>query len=220
MNHGTKWKGIVFDFDGTLLNSTREGLNRFIQIATNLGLEIDDDMIATTKRAWGAPGHVLTSTCWPHISHEIFMHEWETFDSANPIALLPGVVDVLTVLAQYVPLSLLTARSWSTHAQMRFHGIREHFSFVCTLDDSPMPKPHLESIRPLLEQYHQRGIELNDLVLVGDSVRIDYALARALDVDFIALTWGSSSRNDFLAAGLDSSSIIDALEELQTLLFL
>ena len=219
MNHGTRWKGIVFDFDGTLLDSTREGLSRFIRIAMNLDLEVNDDMIATIKRMWGVPGHILISTCWPHISPETFMREWETFDSANPIALFPGVVDILAVLAQHVPLSLLTARSWSTHAQMRFHGISEHFCFVCTLDDSPMPKPHPESIGPLLEQYKQRGIKLNDLVLVGDSVRMDYVLARALGTDFIALTWGSSSLDDFLAAGLDASCIIDTLEELQTLFF-
>lgn len=136
-----------------------------------------------------------------------------------PIALFPGVADILVALAQHVPLSLLTARSWSTHAQMRFHGIREHFCFVCTLDDSPISKPHPESIRPLLKQYSQRGIELRDLALVGDSVRMDYALACALGTDFIALTWGSNSRNDFLVAGLDASCIIDTLEELQLLFF-
>ncbi|TSC67496.1 MAG: hypothetical protein G01um101466_698 [Parcubacteria group bacterium Gr01-1014_66] len=212
-------KGIVFDFDGTLLDSTREGLNRFIQIATNLGLEVNDEMIATIKNMWGVPGHILIAECWPHMSSEMFMHEWETFDSVHPIALFPGVENVLADIAQRVSLSLLTARSWSTHAQLRLHGIHEHFCFVCTLDDSPMSKPHPESIKPVLEHYHESGIGLNNLVFVGDSVRADYALARALGIDFIALTWGSSSRSDFLAAGLDNSCIIDTLEDLPPILF-
>lgn len=219
MNYGTKWKGIVFDFDGTLLNSTQEGLSRFIQIAVNLGLEVNDNMIATIKRMWGVPGHVLISTCWPHVSHEMFMREWETFDSVNPIALFPGVANTLAVLAQHFSLSLLTARGWSTHAQMRFHGIREHFRFVCTLDDSPMQKPHPESIRPLLEQYRQHGIGPHDLVLIGDSVRADYALAHALGLDFIGLTWGSSSHNDFLAAGVDGKCIVNTIEDISCMIF-
>lgn len=220
MNQETRWKGVVFDFDGTLLDSTQEGLSRFIQIAINLDLEVNDDMIAIVKRMWGSPGHVLVSTCWPHVSREIFMREWETFDSINSIALFPGVADTLAVLAQHISLSVLTARSWSTHAQMRFHGIREHFRFVCTLDDSPMPKPHPESIRPLLEQYRKYSIELNELVLVGDSVRTDYALACALGIDFIGLTWGSNSCNDFLAAGVDEKCIIDTIKDLSRMIFL
>lgn len=115
-------------------------------------------------------------------------------------------------------MSILTSRDQSTHFQLQFHGLDSLFSFVCTLEDSHAPKPNPSSIEPLLRDYERHGILLNDLVFVGDSVHSDYGLAQAIGMDFIAVTWGVNTRNDFLAAGMDPRYIIDTIEDLPHIL--
>lgn len=218
MYQGKKWKGIIFDFDGTLLNSYGEGMRRFCAVAVSLGLPVSEHTIARIKKIWGVPGHILVQTCWPEVSMDTFMGAWETFDSIHPISLFPGVQDLTRQLSLHMPLSILTSRGRSTHFQLRCNNLEPLFSFICTLDDSSVPKPHPQSIEPLIRQYGRRGIAAEDLVFIGDSVGSDYELARALGMDFIAVTWGNNTRDDFIAAGLDARYIIDAIEDLSRLI--
>lgn len=220
MSEKTKWKGIVFDFDGTLIDSQREGLKRFLRIADLLGLAVSEEILLQIKKMWGVPGHVLVQASWPETSVSKFMDTWEMFDSKNPLFLFPGTREIIERLSLQFRLSLLTSRDKSTHFQLQCNNLEELFSFVCTLRDSPMPKPHPRSIEPLLDQYKRHGITLKDLVLVGDSVHSDYGLAQALDMDFIAVTWGVNPRNDFVAAGINEQYVIDTIEDLPRLLFL
>ena len=81
-----------------------------------------------------------------------------------------------------------------------------------------MPKPHPESIRPLVESYGQRGIAHHELVVVGDSVHSDLAVARAAGIDFVAVTCGTNSRAEFIAAGVDERLILDSIADLPALL--
>lgn len=214
-----RWKGVVFDFDGTLLSSHLTGRERFINIAVSLNLPVSEIILDHIKKMWGAPGYVLIQTSWPDACTQDFMHQWETFDSKNPLSLFPGTREMVQTLSTTRHISLLTSRSWSTHFQLRHHAIDSFFSFVCTLEDSPAPKPDPRSIEPLLHLYgvHHR-IGLKDLVLVGDSVQSDYELARIIGMDFIAVSWGNNTREDFLAAGVKQCNIVDSIDHLLCIL--
>ncbi|MDP3778749.1 MAG: HAD family hydrolase [bacterium] len=210
-----RWKGVVFDFDGTLLNSHLTGRERFVRIAATLGLPVSEKTAENIKKMWGTPGYILVEACWPGTCTETFMYHWEKFDSENPLQLFAGAREAVETLSASLLLSLLTSRDWSTHAQLREHGIDSLFTFVCTLEDSPVPKPHPRSIDPLLRSYHERhGVAPNDLVLVGDSVHSDYGLAQAIGMDFIAASWGNNTRDEFLAAGVKTEYIADSIEHL------
>ncbi len=213
------WKGVVFDFDGTLLNSNVAGRERFAQIAISLGLSVSETAAEKITKMWGAPGYVLIEACWPGADTDAFMYHWEKFDSENPLQLFPGAREAVEALSASLLLSLLTSRDWSTHAQLREHGIDSLFTFVCTLEDSPRPKPHPRSIESLLHSYHEdHGVTQNDLVLIGDSVHSDYGLAKAIGMDFIAASWGNNTRDEFLAAGVKEEYIADSIEHLLQML--
>ncbi len=212
-------QGIIFDLDGTVLNSTEEGKSRFIAIATMLGLGVDDEITAKAWAMWGVPAAVMISTCWPHVHPEIFITAWKEYDRQNPLPLFSGVKETLALLAARFHLSICTSRTGeSTHVQLKSNDIDSLFSFVYTYDNSPAHKPDPESIRLLLEDYARHGISHRELVVVGDSVHSDYGLARAVGIEFIALTWGNNSRDDFLAAGLEGCRILDTIEDLLNLL--
>ncbi len=221
MKEASVYKGIVFDFDGTLIDSQHEGLKRFLGIAASLGLSISDDNVAQIRRLWGVPGYVLVQTCWPDMPVDVFMDQWEVLDRENPLLLFSETKNILERLCLQFSLSILTSRGrGSTHFHLQYHRIKSLFSFICTLDDSSVPKPNPCSIEPLLRQYERCGIMVNDLIFVGDSIHSDYGLARAIGIDFIAVTWGVNTHNDFLAAGLDPRYIIDTIEDLPRILTL
>lgn len=209
-----RWKAIIFDFDGTLLDSTREGIGRFTKIAVSLGLKVTDVMRAEARAIWGMPGHVMVERFWPDMHTAIFMHAWEEYDCVNQINLFPGVKETIETLSRLLSLSILTSRSHSAPVQLRLHGMEEYFDSICTINDCPAPKPDPRSMEPLLAHYAQLDIKKDHLLLVGDSVHSDYGLARAAQMDFIALTWGNNSREDFLNARLDDRCIIDTIEDL------
>ncbi len=213
-----RYKGAIFDFDGTLLDSVSEGRRRFLSVAESLGLSVSEEAREEVRKLWGAPGYMLVQTCWPDMDWNTFMHEWETFDRAHPIGLFPGAKEVVEQLSVRLRLSMLTSRSWSTRFQLAHHGIESFFSFVYTLDDCPEQKPHPRSAEKLLDDYRKHhGIERHDLVLVGDSIHSDYGLARAVGMDFIAVSWGNNTREDFLQAGVASGRIVDSLDDLPVL---
>jgi len=214
-----RWKGVVFDFDGVLLDSQSVGCQRFVEIARSLDLPVSDDTIGRVKKIWGTPGAVLVKGCWPDACTDTFMHQWEKFDGTHPIPLFSGIQEMIYTLSATRVLTVLTSRGWSTHFQLSHHGIDSFFAFVCTLDDSPMPKPHPRSIEPLLDFYgNLHDASLFDLVLVGDSVDSDYGLAQVTGIDFVAASWGNNSREDFLAAGLPPEYIADSMEHLLKML--
>lgn len=220
MNAASEKKGIIFDLDGTLLNSVEAGKERFLAIAAMLGLAMNDEIMAHAWSMWGAPARTMISACWPHVNPEVFIALWVEDDIRHPLALFPGVKETLTLLASRFHLSICTSRDTSTHAQLKGNDIDSLFSFIYTQSDCPVPKPNPESIRLLLKDYARHNIYHYDLILVGDSVYSDYALARAAGIEFIALAWGHNSRDDFLAAGVEEHRILDTIEDLARLLCL
>ena len=105
MSDSKRWKGVVFDFDGTLIDSVHEGRERFLRVASDLGLATTGITQAQIQQLWGVPGHILVETCWPDTCAQAFVDYWETFDSIHEISVFPGVKETLTLLAERLQLS-------------------------------------------------------------------------------------------------------------------
>lgn len=211
-------KGLVFDFDGVIIASTIEGLERFRHVAELLDLEVTDAIMDHVRGLWGKPATELVKEFWPYTDAEIFKNVWDRYDSQNPISLFPGIKDALTRLSQTFTLGLLTSRDFSTHFQLRHHGLTPLFTYVQTLSDCPLPKPHPSSIKPLLEKYKRKMIDMRNIVFIGDSTHSDFCLAKEIGMNFIGVTWGQATREDFQRAGLRSDYIVDSVPDLLHLL--
>jgi len=68
---------------------------------------------------------------------------------------------------------------------------------------------------PLLRWYSELGIKKEDIVLVGDTVHGDWGLAKALSLDFYAVTCGGvDTREKFLEAGVPEDNIFESVAHL------
>lgn len=76
MKKAVRHKGIIFNLDGTLIDSQREGFQRFLRVGASLGLSAPDDAVLTqVRKMWGVPAHVLVQTCWPDMLAHVFIDE-------------------------------------------------------------------------------------------------------------------------------------------------
>lgn len=207
-------KGVIFDFDGTILDSGKDGVERLLNVAQSLGLDCSQERHAFIRSLWGKTGYDLIEQCWPSVDPMIVLDTWEKFDYETPYPLFPGAKESIEVLGRVNTLSILTSRRESTHAQLAFNELRNSFTFVHTLQECPQPKPHPASIEPLLKRYEALGVRKESLVYVGDSVHADWQLAREVGIQFLAVSWGQSAPEEFLASGVQPGQIVSTFSQL------
>jgi len=109
-----------------------------------------------------------------------------------------------------VPVALVTSRNrleveWLLEKEPRFAAS----DAVVSASDTARPKPAAD---PVLEACRQLGVLPEHSLFVGDSLH-DLGSAQAAGCPFLAVTYGSATRPDFIAHGADH--LIDTPEELR-----
>lgn len=181
-----RYTDIVFDIDGTLMDSTgaiRSALQRLAaellgrrltddELATCLGLPADEGLASV-----GLPSDDATVGRWLALMGEC----WED------VSIFPGVERCLDALADDgLALGLVSSE---TREEMRQgfagFGLMGRFSCVVTADDTSLRKP---SPDPLLEYLRMSGADARSTLYVGDSLA-DALCAEAAGVDFALACW-------------------------------
>ena len=214
----TLWpKAVVFDLDGTLIESLPD-----IQLATNrtlgdFGLDPLDDK---TTRGFVGKGsrHLLTQALLYHgkvpTDEEIdyayvrFLHHYSLAPNAAGYV-FPGVEATLQSLADVGhELAVCTNKPHEPTVQvMKAYGIADFFDVIVGGDDVENRKPHPDH---LLETTKRLKLNKDDVVFIGDSEN-DIQAAVAADIRSVLLTYGYSSLpHDSLGADV----IIDTFPEI------
>jgi pyrophosphatase PpaX len=187
-----RYEAILFDLDGTLVDSTELILSSYRHtMRTHLGRQLPDaDWLATM----GQPLRVQLRDYARDESEAQAMldtysaHNDEHHDST--IAPFPGVLDLIRKLldAGY-PLGIATSK----RREFALRGLRvcglpvEWFGAIVTADDVERYKPDPE---PLLVALAELGCESPSATMyVGDSP-FDMAAGRAAGMDTVAVRWG------------------------------
>lgn len=206
-------RAIIFDLDGTLLDSSSEGLRRFCIVAEKFGLPVDNAMKERINALWGKPVYELVHGCWPEQDDRAFLAEWRQLDLEMPHSLFPGVKEMLATLRKNdVFLYILTNRDTETTTiQLEAHTLTHFFDYVCAREASSYPKPHRESVAPILNYLKARGIAQAKTLMVGDHV-IDFQCAQNANFSFIVVLSSGSDPGDF--DGLDPSRILPSVVDL------
>jgi len=183
---------VVFDLDGTLIDSRADLAGAVNHVLRTLGLaEIDP----TTLYGYvGEGARVLVERALGPVRQEtlvrgvaLFMEYYaeHLLDATEPYA---GIVDCLTALAAHgVTLSVLTNKPVGMSEKI-LTGLKLSPYFIAVIggDSLPTRKPdpagleHLRTLRRTLRE---------ETLLVGDS-GIDVTTARAAQVAFCGVTWG------------------------------
>ena len=76
----------------------------------------------------------------------------------------------------------------------------EQISVIQGADETKVHKPDPNVLLPILNKFAEEGISKKDIVKIGDSV-IDLKTAKVAGIDFIAVTTGLYSKEDFKKKG-------------------
>lgn len=212
-------RAILFDFDGTILNSSVRGSaaqKRFFEVAEGLLLPITEEHRRKTAELWGAhdPKRIVAE-CWPGQDFEVFVRMWCRIDMhpARIPLLVYGAQEALRSLkrAKFF-LGILTDRdALSTSHIAAERGIATLFERIWTRDDLPSGgKSNPKSPEKVVEELERRGIARDEILFIGDS-RVDLECARAARLQFLGVLSGFSAESDFLALGLSQNRILSSI---------
>lgn len=186
--------GIVFDLDGTLVDSAPDlqaAMNSLLAEhgAAPLDLPtlrsfIGNGVPTLVKRSFAARDLPLTDE-----GHGQAVHRFHAFYDASPVAqssLYYGVRPLLAALAaRAVPMGVCTNKyEAGTHLVLAAFNLSEHFGAVVGGDSLPVLKPDPAPLRHCIAE-----LGLSRPLYVGDS-EVDAATAKAADVPFALFTGG------------------------------
>lgn len=168
-------KAVIFDFDGPINDSFREGLRRIKIICAIMDIPFNRNHRKELTRLWGAPGVELvqqTLGLEKTFAEEVFYPAWERYDLQNPIPLIPRTREVLYWLRRNnIICTILTSRQRKNITEIfdRLDLLRD-FDVISAKFDTPHHKPDPCVFCHTLERLEELfGILKNQCIFVGDT---------------------------------------------------
>ena len=216
-----QWDAVLFDFDGTLVDSAPDIIAALNLLLGELGqAHVDYDAFRT--RAGDGAKHLLeqvltgrgasfTDAELPGLVERLLAHYFEIMtDNTRPY---PAVPDILAEIYQSgMALGVCTNRTQATTDQLLNHfGLAQMFGAVLCADTVTAKKP---DARHLFEAIERLGASPERTIMVGDTAT-DVAAARNAGIKVVAVSYGYSARP---AADLGADAVIADFAELPALL--
>jgi len=188
-----KYRAVLFDLDGTLIDSVPMIVKVTRQALQSMGLHFDDVAI---RHSIGIPLAVQ--------AHRFARGREQEFTAiyrgiyvrnlADEARLFPGTLDMLAKLRTDGYLTGVVTSKLARGATRAIDsaGMTELFDCVVTADDVANYKPHPE---PLMNALGQLGVSADRSLYVGDSA-FDIEMARQAGVSVAAVTWGARTREE------------------------
>lgn len=213
----TKFKHIIFDFDGTIADTSRIIFATMQATMREKGLRVAAP--ESIKRVIGLP----LKDCFTHIYPG--MSEMEALECASTYCdifdankssltptLFPHVTKTLSVLNQQgVTMSVASSRGHSSLVELlEILKIKQHFATVVGVDNVGKAKPDPEAVLYILKVMQ---IDASDALMVGD-MPVDIAMGQNAAIKTCAVTYGNSP-SDYLEKS-NPDYLIDDFSQLLT----
>lgn len=182
-------KYIVFDFDGTLLDTDQLIIDSWQAVFRRFrGKEADEELILSTF------GETVVNTVKELFADEKLedvievYREYQYAHSAGAYKLYDGIKELLDELIERgYSLSIVTSRLANTSMQyLEEMGIKDKFDVIITANDVAEHKPEPG---PLLAALEKLGAEREEAIMLGDT-RFDIGCCKNAGVDSILVGWG------------------------------
>ncbi len=196
-------KGILFDMDGTILD-TRPAYIAAADVAfKTLGLDAPSRAVALE-----IPKRIEQKLPLPEAVKagrkeflSVYLQAFYEVSTAKTQP-FPNVTQTLSRLCEKAKMALITMRFTPKEAvltELRQFRLDKYFAYVVTASDTCKPKPSPEA---LIKAVKAMKVDLCTCIIVGDSV-VDVRAGKAAEVKTVGVLTGLYSREELLAARPD-----------------
>jgi len=184
---------ILFDLDGTLIDSTEAILESFGVAFKTFNEEVpSDDLI---KAEIGHPLDVMfqtlgveEETIWDHV--DAYKLHYRKISCAKTV-LLPQAREAVVLASQYATLGVVTTKTAKYSVELLEHmGLMRYFDVLVGREDVENPKPHPEPIYKALSKLQSVTTRC---WMIGDTC-MDMNAAKAAGVEGVAVTCGYGTK--------------------------
>ncbi|MBZ7942066.1 HAD family hydrolase [Campylobacter molothri] len=187
---------ILFDLDGTLIDSTNAILNSFKDTLKILNLDIKEDI--KIKNLIGYPLKNMFTILYPdyfNLIDEFVKIYRECYSKIylEQTTLLPKVDQALHLAYNFADLGIVTTKGGTfTPILLEFLNIKKFFKTLITLDDVKNPKPDAE---PILLALNRLNKTQENAYMIGDTI-LDIQASLAANITPIALSCGYGDEDE------------------------
>jgi phosphoglycolate phosphatase len=195
-----KYRLVVFDWDGTIIDSASSIVECIRESARDMGLPVP--AVEQASHVIGLGLHDSLRMAVP----ELQAHQYSEFVAhyrrhflarEDSMGLFAGMQELLQQLKEKHVLAIATGKSRrGLDRALAATGIGPFFSASRCADETN-PKPHPAM---LLELMHDLGFSKNQMLMIGDTSH-DLEMARAAGVDALAVTYGAHPEAGLRACG-------------------
>lgn len=197
-------RAVVFDVDGTLVNSLDGYCAAAALAAAPFGLTVTRDLVARAlngnRSFWdlAVPAELQSADFTTTLRRETMRHWPQVLrESVRCFEGLPATLDALR--ARGLRLAICTGSRGESFRPLTEAGLFEYFETVVTADDVGRRKPHPDGLLRCLDDL---GVAAAEAAYVGDTVP-DIEAARAAGMLAVGVLSGAASSAELTAAGAD-----------------
>ncbi|NQZ10704.1 MAG: HAD-IA family hydrolase [Algicola sp.] len=209
-----KYKLVIFDWDGTLMDSASRIVSSMQRTAilcgqpepsatavqNIIGLSLD----VAVERLFGQADADTQNSIVINYKDQYVNHD------QTPTPMFAGALDLLdTLKREGYKLAVATGKGRPGLQNVLTKSGTEHF-FVCTrTGDEAQSKPSPDMLQQILVEM---GLEVKDAVMIGDT-EYDLGMAKAIGMDSIGVSFGVHERERLLLQG--PLTVVDSLLEIR-----
>jgi len=208
-----KYSLIVFDWDGTVIDSTRTIAECIQQAAAEMGLPVPHDERARHVIGLGLHDslrHAVPELPASRYNDFVALYRKYFLAREDTMKLFPGMRELLSSLKERHLLAIATGKSRrGLDRALDAGGLRQYFASSRCADETH-PKPHPAM---LLELMQELDLAPEQLLMIGDTSH-DLAMARSAGVASLAVAYGAHQEAALRSCGpLECFSTVGELSE-------
>ena len=205
---------ILFDLDGTLIDSTEAILESFHQ-----AFDIHNYPHAEDEEIKALIGHPLDvmfkalgvedALVWDFV--DTYKEHYRVISTQKTV-LLPGAKEAVELASTFARLGIVTTKTGKySRVLMEYFGLMDYFEVLIGREDVEYPKPHAEPINKAVEQM---GVDKVECWIIGDT-RLDLGSAKNAGIKSIGVLSGYDNAEQLTT--LTDIIDIDALQAVRRL---